>query len=425
MRGRLMELLLLIFISLTGCGNDGQASVHVSDVVEMPEESDNGFVSIEQAVKMGALENTEIVDTSTPDQVALNTADSDEKGKDNSHLEETHLTYIERTIGDVTYTVPDEWYMEERDDRGFLEHTYYEYGTVHANNFMAIWYLPLWKDGATAEESIDEILSYTKSDTYCDSFEVRRATLDTGIEVIEYRYHMNDDNYEECGYYIPVRDDGILTIFYDPKRIYDDDYISEIGKVAASVRISEPPAKEAPLETDEGDEASGNEQNNMAVAEDSSHTVANDGGHNYYKNVSDDGIEAADTIARQIAASIVTDPAYTTDLQKVTAAAQAVKGYCDKAQYGRDTSKYYRSPYGVFMAGVYTCAGSTRALGRILDYMGYSWQHTNENQNRHQWCALTMDGQIGFADGMSGIAGYGTMTNGMTLPDGNQVFFAE
>ena len=76
-----------------------------------------------------------------------------------------------------------------------------------------------------------------------------------------------------------------------------------------------------------------------------------------------------------------------------------------------DTTKYYRSPYGVFVAGVYTFAGSTRSLGRVLDYMGYSWQHSHENENRHQWCVLTMDGQTGFADGMAGIAGYGVMTN--------------
>jgi len=36
-----------------------------------------------------------------------------------------------------------------------------------------------------------------------------------------------------------------------------------------------------------------------------------------------------------------------------------------------------------------------------------------------------MDGQTGYADGIAGIAGYGTMTNGMTLPDGSMLYFAE
>ena len=95
-----------------------------------------------------------------------------------------------------------------------------------------------------------------------------------------------------------------------------------------------------------------------------------------------------------------------------------VAAYCDNCIYGSDTNKYYRSPYGVFVAGVYTCAGSTRALGRVLDYMGYSWQHVNENKWSHQWCIVTMDGQTGYADGMGGIAGYGEMVSGMTLADG-------
>lgn len=75
------------------------------------------------------------------------------------------------------------------------------------------------------------------------------------------------------------------------------------------------------------------------------------------------------------------------------------------------------------MAGVYTCAGSTRALGRVLDYMGYSWQHVNENKWSHQWCIVTMDGQTGYADGMGGIAGYGEMVSGMTLADGRTIYF--
>lgn len=45
---------------------------------------------------------------------------------------------------------------------------------------------------------------------------------------------------------------------------------------------------------------------------------------------------------------------------------------------------------GVFVDGVYTCAGTTRALGRVLDYMGYGWQHVNENKWVHQWCIMTM-----------------------------------
>lgn len=147
--------------------------------------------------------------------------------------------------------------------------------------------------------------------------------------------------------------------------------------------------------------------------------------HNYYKNLTAQQAAEADAMAKLIADLILADPSYTTDYQKIDVAAQVVAGLCRQAVYGSDTTKYYRSPYGVFIAGVYTCAGSTRALGRVLDYMGYSWEHAHENENRHQWCVVTMDGQTGYADGMGGFAGYGEMKSGMKLPDGRVIYFAE
>lgn len=145
--------------------------------------------------------------------------------------------------------------------------------------------------------------------------------------------------------------------------------------------------------------------------------------HSYYKGVTAEQAAAADAVAKQIAEAIMSNTAYTTDLQRVTAAAQIVAAYCNYSVYGSDVNKYYRSPYGPFVAGVYTCAGSTRALGRVLDYMGYSWQHVNESKWVHQWCILMMDGQTGFADGMGGCAGYGEMVSGMTLADGRTIYF--
>lgn len=150
---------------------------------------------------------------------------------------------------------------------------------------------------------------------------------------------------------------------------------------------------------------------------------ADTSGHNYYKNLSAEQAAEADAVAKAIADAIMADAAYTTDLERVNAAAEIVAAYCYNCAYGTDANKWYRSPYGVFVGGVYTCAGSTRALGRVLDFMGYSWQHMNPNQNTHQWCVLTMDGQVGFADGMGGFAGYGEMVSGMTLPDGRMIFF--
>ncbi len=95
-----------------------------------------------------------------------------------------------------------------------------------------------------------------------------------------------------------------------------------------------------------------------------------------------------------------------TDLLRVQQAAFFVYTFCQDCKYtmkGRD----YRLAYGVFIAKKYSCAGSTRAMGMVLDCMGYKWKHVNANQYTHQWCKLKMDGKTGYADAMVGIAGYG------------------
>lgn len=129
--------------------------------------------------------------------------------------------------------------------------------------------------------------------------------------------------------------------------------------------------------------------------------------HSYYKGLTKAQAEEADRIAKDIAQKVRADKSLNTDLKKVRAATKIVATYCSRCMYGNDAKRYYRTPYGVFVAGVFTCAGSTRALGRVLDFMGYKWQHVNENQWTHQWCVLEMDGEIGFADGQAGLAGYG------------------
>lgn len=108
-------------------------------------------------------------------------------------------------------------------------------------------------------------------------------------------------------------------------------------------------------------------------------------------------------IAKQIAADIPTD---LSDLERVKRAAATVSRYCGTATYTM-SGENYNTAYGVFIAKEYSCAGATRALGMVLECMGYSWTHINENQMTHQWCELKMDGQTGYADGMAGFAYYG------------------
>lgn len=110
-------------------------------------------------------------------------------------------------------------------------------------------------------------------------------------------------------------------------------------------------------------------------------------------------------VAKKIADEVGTEG---TDLERVNRAAQRVHGYCEKCFYdGNYNTVIYREAYGVFIGGVHTCAGATRAMGMVLDCMGFEWEHMNPNQMNHQWCRLTMDGKIGYADGQAGYAGYG------------------
>ena len=141
--------------------------------------------------------------------------------------------------------------------------------------------------------------------------------------------------------------------------------------------------------------------------------------HTYYNNhITADQAAQADAIAKSIADRITSNKAYTTDLERVSAAARIVAQYAAKGRYGADDNKYYRTPYGLFVTGNFTCAGTTRSLGRVLEFMGYEWTHVNENEWLHQWNVLYMDGKIGYADAAvipTGRAGYGEYREGIKM----------
>lgn len=114
--------------------------------------------------------------------------------------------------------------------------------------------------------------------------------------------------------------------------------------------------------------------------------------------------EQARVIAQRIANVIPKEGL--SDVERVQIAAFVVHCYCSYCDYTME-GKDYATAYGVFIKGEFSCAGATRALGMVLNCMGYKWKHINENQYSHQWCELTMDGKTGYADGMIGRAGYG------------------
>nr|MCR5156496.1 hypothetical protein [Butyrivibrio sp.] len=98
------------------------------------------------------------------------------------------------------------------------------------------------------------------------------------------------------------------------------------------------------------------------------------------------------------------------DVEKVAYAAGVVKAYCDLGTY-TTKGKIYRTAYGVFIGGEYSCAGATRALGLVLDYLGITWVHVNINTWADQYCRVIVDGKEGYGDAMIESAGYGKHPN--------------
>ena len=134
------------------------------------------------------------------------------------------------------------------------------------------------------------------------------------------------------------------------------------------------------------------------------HSVAANPDHKYYKYLTSQQAAQADAIAKAIAQEAMKYGG-NTDREKIAYASQRVKEYLDNARYGNDEDYHYRSPYGVFVSGRWTCAGSARALGRVLDFMGYTWYHAGEDQWDHQWVCVKMDGEYGSVEPQYGATG--------------------
>lgn len=107
----------------------------------------------------------------------------------------------------------------------------------------------------------------------------------------------------------------------------------------------------------------------------------------------------------QLIAQLV-GPVKTTQLAQVEQAARYVNAFCNDGRYTM-SGPYYNKPYGVFIAHEFSCAGGTRAMGLVLNELGYSYRHVNENLYTHQWCETVLDGRKAWVDGTNGYAGYG------------------
>ena len=61
-------------------------------------------------------------------------------------------------------------------------------------------------------------------------------------------------------------------------------------------------------------------------------------------------------------------------------------------------AEHYNDPYGYFILQVASCAGNTRAIGLCLNILGIPYEHVNENQYKHQWCRVEVDGVYWICD---------------------------
>ena len=139
---------------------------------------------------------------------------------------------------------------------------------------------------------------------------------------------------------------------------------------------------------------------------------------------------AARSVASQIANFVfdqVLKNGSGTQIEMVAYATGIVKAYCDRGTYTTNGT-IYRTAYGVFIGDEYSSAGSTRALGLVLDYLDdlcqkwntanksdtygpLKWVHVNANKWDDQWCQIVCDYHEAYADPIAGWAGYGKHPN--------------
>lgn len=132
--------------------------------------------------------------------------------------------------------------------------------------------------------------------------------------------------------------------------------------------------------------------------------------HHYYcDNVPQEELDKADTLCRELAEIIMKDQKLKTDLDRVKAAAGVISSRAAKLEYSNDLTRHCHSPYGMLILGTYNSQGASHTLGRVMEYMGLHWIHSQGDDWDHQKCILMMDGRIGFADARTGVCGYGDL----------------
>ena len=126
-----------------------------------------------------------------------------------------------------------------------------------------------------------------------------------------------------------------------------------------------------------------------------------------FKNkLTDEENAQALAVARKIVKQIESTVPAGSDFDRIAMAAELVANEYSQGVH-LESGNYYHTAYGVFVKRESSCAGCCRALGLVLSCMGYQWTHVNENQWTHQWVTVDIGGEIIWADGQIGWAGFG------------------
>ncbi len=98
------------------------------------------------------------------------------------------------------------------------------------------------------------------------------------------------------------------------------------------------------------------------------------------------------------ALAIVTPLAGLPREQQLVGIAQALRVIYEKNIKYSTSIKHYNVPYGYLVAGVASCAGCARTTGLCLNILGIPYEHVNENQWKHQWCRVNINGIYWISD---------------------------
>ncbi len=124
-----------------------------------------------------------------------------------------------------------------------------------------------------------------------------------------------------------------------------------------------------------------------------------------YKSLKKKQTDAEFQAAYDIALQIVTPLSGLPREQQLIGIAQALRTRFDTAMTYSTSATHYNDPYGYFVLGTASCAGCTRATGLCLNILGIPYEHVNENQWKHQWCRVDVNGVYWISDAYGNYAG--------------------